>query len=182
MHWITTFTMSSHYSMLSLITPTPSPISSRSFRHDFATKLLKYGTFCRVRSAACTVLDVFVPYLAQMITSMRECVACNDLWPWLISSSFSHGIAIKLLKYGTSCHVCSTACTVLGGFFPYVHKWSLAGEGVSRAMTFDLDLYLQVTQPWLWNKTTMIWHILSCPLYNMYSSGCILSLFGTNDH
>ena len=99
----------------------PWSISSRSFIHDFAIKLLKYGTSCRVRSTACTVLDIFFPYLAQMITSMRGCVVCNDRWPWLISSrSFSHGFAIKLLKYGTSCHVCSTACTVLDGFFPYL--------------------------------------------------------------
>ena len=59
----------------------PWPISSRSFSHDFAIKWLKYGTFCRVCSTACTVLDGFFPYLAQMITNMRGCVACNDLWP-----------------------------------------------------------------------------------------------------
>ena len=33
-----------------------------------------------------TVLDGFFPYLAQMITSMRGCVAYNDLWSWPISS------------------------------------------------------------------------------------------------
>ena len=33
-----------------------------------------------------TVLDGFFPYLAQMITSMRGCVAYNDLWPWPIPS------------------------------------------------------------------------------------------------
>ena len=32
-----------------------------------------------------TVLDRFFPYLAQMITSMRRCVAYIDLWPWPIS-------------------------------------------------------------------------------------------------
>ena len=31
-----------------------------------------------------TVLDGFFPYLAQLITSMRWCVAYNDLWPWPI--------------------------------------------------------------------------------------------------
>ena len=37
-----------------------------------------------------TVLHRFFPYLAQMITNMRGCVAYNDLWPWPISSrSFS---------------------------------------------------------------------------------------------
>ena len=87
-------------------------ISSRPFSHDFAIKLLKYDTSCGVRSTTCTVLDGFFPYLAQMITSMRGCVACNDLWPWSISSrSFSHDFAIKLLKYGTSCAVRSTTCS-----------------------------------------------------------------------
>ena len=88
------------------------PISSRSFGHDFAIILLKYGTSCHVRSTACTVLDGFFPYLAQMTTSMRWCVACNGLWPWPIHSrSFSHDFAIKV-KYDTSC-VRLTACTVL---------------------------------------------------------------------
>ena len=62
----------------------PWPISSRSFSHVFAIKLLKYDTSCCVRSTALTVLDIF-PYLAQMITSIR-CGTCNDLWPWPISS------------------------------------------------------------------------------------------------
>ena len=81
----------------------------------------KFDTSCGAGSTTCTVLDGFFPYLAQMITSMRGCVACNDLWPWSISSrSFSHDFAIKLLKYGTSCAVRSTACTVLDEFFLYL--------------------------------------------------------------
>ena len=59
-----------------------------------------------------TVLDRFFPYLAQMITSMRGCVACNDLWPWTISSrSFGLGLENR---------VRSVASTVLDGFFPYL--------------------------------------------------------------
>ena len=59
-----------------------------------------------------TVLDGFFPYLAQMITSMRGCVAYNDLWPWPISSrSFGHGLEN---------YVRSVASTVLDGFFPYL--------------------------------------------------------------
>ena len=43
---------------------------------------------------ACTVLDEFFPYLAQMIINMRGCMAHNDLWPWPISSRcFSCDIA-----------------------------------------------------------------------------------------
>ena len=97
----------------------PWPISSRSFSHDFAVKLLKYGTSYDVRSTARTVLDGFFPCLAQIIISMKGCVACNDFWPWPISSrSISHDFAVKLLKYGTSYGVRSTARAVLDGFFP----------------------------------------------------------------
>ena len=50
--------------------------------------------------------------LIQMITSMRECVAYNDLWPWPISSrSFGLGLENR---------VRSVASTVLDGFFPYL--------------------------------------------------------------
>ena len=59
-----------------------------------------------------TVLDGFFPYLAQMITSMRRCVACIDLWPWPISSR-SFGLGLEN-------HVRSVASTVLDGFFPYL--------------------------------------------------------------
>ena len=59
-----------------------------------------------------TVLDGLFPYLAQMITSMRGCAACNDLWPWPISSR-SFGLGLE------NC-VCSVASTVLEEFFPYL--------------------------------------------------------------
>ena len=76
------------------------------------------------------VLDGFFPHQAQMITSMRGCVVYNSLWPWLISlSSFSHHFAIKLLKFGTSCRVRSTACTVLDGFFPYLAQMITSMRG-----------------------------------------------------
>ena len=44
-----------------------------------------------------TVLNGFFPYLAQMITSMRGCVASNDLWPWPISSR-SLALALKIVS------------------------------------------------------------------------------------
>ena len=59
-----------------------------------------------------TVLDGFFPYLAQMITSMRGCVAYNDLWPWPI---FSRSFGLDLEN-----RVRSVASTVLDGFFPYL--------------------------------------------------------------
>ena len=57
-----------------------------------------------------TGLDRFFPYLAQMITSMRVCVAYNDLWPWPISSR----------SFGLKNRVRSVASTVLDGLFPYL--------------------------------------------------------------
>ena len=47
-----------------------------------------------------------------MITSMRRCVAYNDLWPWPISS--------RLFSLDLENRVLSVASTVLDGFFPYV--------------------------------------------------------------
>ena len=67
---------------------------------------------CRVRSVTSTVLDGFFPYQPQMITTMRGCVARNDLWPWPISSR-SFGLD---LENG----VRSVASTVLDGFFLYL--------------------------------------------------------------
>ena len=58
------------------------------------------------------VFDGFFPYLAQMITNMRGCVAYNDLWPWPISSR-SFGLGLEN-------HIRSVASTVLDGFFPYL--------------------------------------------------------------
>ena len=58
-----------------------------------------------------TVLDGFFPYLAQMITSMRGCVAYNDIWPWPISS--------RSLGLGLENRVRSVASTIHDGFFPY---------------------------------------------------------------
>ena len=47
-----------------------------------------------------TVLDGFFPYLAQMITSMRGCVAYNDLWLWPISSrSFGVGLENRVRSW-----------------------------------------------------------------------------------
>ena len=53
-----------------------------------------------------------LPYVAQMITSMRGCVAYNDLGPWpIFSRSFGLGLENR---------VGSVAYTVLDGFFPYL--------------------------------------------------------------
>ena len=90
-----------------------------------------------------TVLDGFFPYLAQMITSMRGCVAYNDLWPWPISSR-SFGLCLEN-------RVRSVASTVLDGFFPYLVQMITSMRRCVTCddlspwpiSTFHLDLYLQ---------------------------------------
>ena len=64
------------------------------------------------RTKKSTVLDGFFPYLAQMITSMRGCVAYNDLWPWPI---YSRSFGLDLDH-----RVRSVASTVQDGFFQYL--------------------------------------------------------------
>ena len=116
-----------------------------------------------------------------MITTMRGCVTYNDFWPWPISSrSFRHELAIKLLKYVTSCCVRSTAYTVLHGFFPYLAQMTTGMRGCHAQRPFILTYVFKVIQAWLGNKTAKTWHILPCPILIMYSSGWILSIFGTN--
>ena len=73
-----------------------------------------------------TVLDGFFPYLAQMITSMRGCVAYNDLWPWPIS--------IRSFGLGLENRVRSVASTVLDGFFPYLVQMITS---MRRCVAFD---------------------------------------------
>ena len=75
-------------------------------------KVIRLDLENRVLSVASTVLDGFFPYLVQKITSMRRCVACDDLWPWPISSR-SFGVDLEN-------RVLSVASTVLDGFFPYL--------------------------------------------------------------
>ena len=113
-----------------------------------------------------TVLDGFFPYLAQMITNMRECVAYNDLWPWLIFfkvirpwpwkpcplyNIYSSGWILSI--FGTNDHQHEKVC----------HMW----------WPLTLAYIFKVIRPWPWKP---------CPLYSIYSSGWILSIFGTNDH
>ena len=88
-----------------------------------------------------TVLDGFFPYLAQMITNMRGCVAYNDFWPWPISSR-SFGLDLEN-------RVRSVASTVLDGFFPYLiqmitsMRWCVACDDLwpwsISSRSFDLD-------------------------------------------
>ena len=112
-----------------------------------------------------TVLDGFFPYLAQMITSMRGCVAYNDLWPWPI---FSRSFGLDLEN-----RVRSVASTVLDGFFPYLVQMITSMKRCRMWWPLTLTYIFKVIQPWLWKL---------CPLCSVYSSGWILFIFGTNDH
>ena len=56
-----------------------------------------------------TVLDGFFPCLAQMITSMRGCVAYNEFWPWPISSR-SFGLSLEN-------HVRSVLCSIYSSWW-----------------------------------------------------------------
>ena len=82
----------------------PWPISSRSFGLDLEN---------RVRSVASTVLDGLFLYLAQMITIIRGCVACNvffRIWKFEFLANFWNFSPLSLKKKST----------VLDEFFPFL--------------------------------------------------------------
>ena len=117
----------------------PWPISSRSFGLDLEN---------RVRSVACTVLDGFFVYVAQMITIIRGCVACYIfflIWKFEKKSTVLDGffsylaqmiinmkgcvayndlwprpISSRSFGLGLENRVRSVASTVLDRFFPYL--------------------------------------------------------------
>ena len=125
----------------------PRLISSRSFSPDFAIKLLKYSISCRVRFTAPTVLDIFFPYLAQMIINMRGCVVRNDIWPWHISSrSFSCEFAIKTSK---TWHIlsCPLHSTVLDGVF---HLF-IYSNGILVSRVYSQNGTVRNLYSWKWS-------------------------------
>ena len=117
----------------------PWPISSRSFSHDFAKWLQKYGTSCSVCSAALKVLDEFFLYLAQMITSIRRCVGCNDLCPWPISSRFFSCEIVYFMDY-MHMYFCSWA----GGGGILVDHWFIISSLCREYLACD---YLMCAKP-----------------------------------
>ena len=89
-----------------------------------------------------TVLDGFFPYSSQIITSMRGCVACNDLWPWPV---FSRSFGLDLEN-----RVRSVVSIVLDGFFPYLitsmrrcvacddlWPWPISSRSFDLVLTWD---------------------------------------------
>ena len=83
----------------------------------------------RVRPVASTVRDRFFPYLVQMINSMRGCVACDNIWPWPISSR-SFGLDLEN-------RVRSVASTVLNGFFLYLAQMIAIIRGYVACYVFS---------------------------------------------
>ena len=82
----------------------------RIWKFEFLANFWNFSSLTLKKNS--TVLDGFFPYLKQMITGMRGCVAYNEFWPWPISSR-SFGLGLE------NC-VRSVASTVLDGFFPYL--------------------------------------------------------------
>ena len=104
-----------------------------------------------VRSVASIVQDGFFPYLVQMITSMRGCVACDDPWPWPISSR-SFGLDLEN-------RVCSVASTVLDGFSLYLAQMITIIRGCVACYGFfseseNLNFWqiLEIFWPWPWKN------------------------------
>ena len=121
----------------------------------------------RVRPVASTVQDGFFPYLVQMITSMRRCVACDDLWPWPISSR-SFDLDLE------NC-VRSVASTVLEGFLLYLAQMMIIIRGCVACYVFFQNLEI-----WIFGK---FFKFFGLDLEKkIYSSQWILSIFITNDH
>ena len=108
----------------------PWPISSRLFYLDFEN---------RVRSVAFSVLDRLFLYLPQIITTLPlEGVSCvkithNKILKFQFFANFSSFSVFTMTKNLQFC---------LHSFHIW-HKSSLASEGVSHVMTFDLDLYFE---------------------------------------
>ena len=124
-------------------------------------------TFFRVRPVASTVQDGFFPYLVQMINSTRGCVACDDLWPWPISSR-SFGLDLEN-------RVRSVASTVLDGFFFYMAQIITTIRGCVACYNFF--------RIWKFEFLANFWNFSTLTLKKkIYNSRWILSIFSTNDH
>ena len=116
-----------------------------------------------VRPVASTVQDGFFPCLVQMINSMRGCIACDDLWPWPISSR-SFGLDLEN-------RVRSVASTVLDGFFLYLAQMITVIRGCVACYVFFR----------IWKFEFLKFFGLDLEK-KICSSWWILSIFSTNDH
>ena len=122
----------------------------------------KFGFLLEKKS---TVLDGFFPYLAQMITSMRGCVAYNDLWPWPLSS--------RSFDVDFENRVRSVTFSVLDRLFPYLVQMITS---MRRCVACD-DLW-----PWPISSRSFDLDWKSYPLCSVFNSRSIISIFATNNH
>ena len=90
-----------------------------------------------------------------MINSMRGCVACDDPWPWTISSR-SFGLDLEN-------RVRSVATTVLDGFFLYLAQMITIIRGCVACYVFfsesgNLNFwqFLKKFRPWPWKKSSVL--------------------------
>ena len=113
-----------------------------------------------------TVQDGFFPYLVHLINSMRGCVACDDLWPWPISSR-SFGLDLEN-------RVRFVASTVLDQFFLYLAQMITIIRGCVACYFFS------ESGIWIFGKFLKFFGVDLEK--KIYSSRWILSIFSTNDH
>ena len=115
----------------------PRCVSSRSFCQYFEITLLKYGNYFCVCTKACTVFNGFLPYSAQMISSMR-----------------GH---VTLRKYCSAYYAHCKTFVVPDGNFPYWAQIMTNMEDVSHIMTFDLErVYSE------WRHSKLMYSFLNC--------------------
>ena len=84
------------------------------------------------RCVASTVLDGFFPYLVQIIDSMRRCVACDDLWHWLI---FSRSFDLDFEN-----RVRSVAFSFLDRLIPYLPQIITTIRGCVACLVYNKSL------------------------------------------
>ena len=108
----------------------------------------------RVRPVASTVPDGFFPYFLQMINSMGGCVACDDPWPWPISSR-SFGLDLEN-------RVRSVASKVVDGFFLYLAQIITIIRGCVACYVFsesgNLNFWqiFKIVRPRPWKKSAVL--------------------------
>ena len=89
-----------------------------------------------------------------MINSMRGCVACDDLWPWPISS--------RSFRLDLENRVRSVASTVLDGFFLYLTQMITIIRGCVacyvffRIWKFEFLANFKNFLPWPWKKKSTV--------------------------
>ena len=84
------------------------------------------------------ILLAFFPYLAQIIISIRWCVACNDLWPWPI---FSRSFDIDFEN-----RVRSVTFLVLDQLFPYSPQIVTTIRGCVAFLVYNKNLNFDFSQ------------------------------------